>query len=207
MTINTNELIGMLARAPRPQPLHLGVAALAMVCVGWVLTVLILGLRPDLADVPLSFLQKTGVLALSAVLACLALQRDAKPLAQEKPKAAMLVVALAFAAWLVWEWGNFDVHDIAASFFMPNFRFCLGFTTVYGLAAMAGLVCAARNYAPADGKKAATAIGLCASFIAGLGYSIHCPIDSPTFILVAYGLPAIVITLLARKTLPRFLSW
>lgn len=207
MSIDTNDLIGMLSRAPRPQPLPLSLISFAMVLAGWVLTYVILGLRPDIAQIPLPFLQKTAALALAVLLACLAFQRAAKPLAPDNPKSALFVVTVAFAVWFGWEWMNVEVRDIMAVFLQPYLPFCLAFTSAYGLAAMAGLVYAARHHAPADGEKAATTIGLCASFIAGLGYSIHCPIDSPTFILVAYGLPTLTLTLIAHKILPRFLRW
>ncbi len=207
MTLKTDEFIKVLARAPQPSPVSLGLVAFALVIAGWGLTYIILGLRPDLAALPDSFLRKTGALALAAVIASLGLQRAARPLALPFPTSAAMIAALAFVVWLAREWTTVPTHDIMASFLLPNFRFCLGFTTIYGLAAMAGLVYALRAYAPADGRKAATCIGLAASFIAGLGYSLHCPIDSPTFILVAYGLPVTMLTLLARGVLPRFLQW
>lgn len=60
---------------------------------------------------------------------------------------------------------------------------------------------------PASERQAATATGFAAAAAGAVGYSLHCPIDSPTFVVVAYGLPMTWVTLASRLLITRLLRW
>ena len=64
-----------------------------------------------------------------------------------------------------------------------------------------------KNYAPLDTEKTAGFIGLAAASVGAVGYSFHCPVDSASFILLAYGLPTVGVWALSRKFLSRQLAW
>jgi hypothetical protein len=205
--MRTDELITLLAKTPRPKP-PLGWAATLIVLVIAItaLNVAILGFRPDIAALPLSMALKSALLLGVLALAAMTLARAAQPIATMR-RAPVLAAAAAFAAVLTWEWSHVPAAVILHSFALPNFPFCLGAVTIYGALASAALTWLMRHYAPADEKQAATALGFAAAATGAVGYSVHCPIDSPTFVVVSYGLPVTWVTLAGRALLARHIRW
>ncbi|MDE2029482.1 MAG: DUF1109 domain-containing protein [Alphaproteobacteria bacterium] len=208
--MKTNDLISILTQAAPPRrPMRLGLAAAIITLLSAVATIIVLGLRPGLAagHPPASFWMKTLLLGWMAVVSLAALDRASKPLATKRRIWPMAALAIFAAICVAIEWATVDARTILGGFLLPNFPCCLISVTIYGSAGMAGFVGLIRRYAPADPERCAGLAGLAAAAAAAVGYSIHCPLDSPTFIVVAYGLPMIALWALGRWLLPRKLNW
>ena len=89
----------------------------------------------------------------------------------------------------------------------PKTAFCMGYITSIGLIAMGALTVLARHFAPTNLKQTATLIGFSSGVFIALGYSFHCMADFGSYLLVAYGLPILLLTYIGRTILPRFLKW
>ncbi|GAA0573380.1 NrsF family protein [Rhizomicrobium electricum] len=207
--MRTDDLITLLSQTPpRRPPLRLSLAVVAAIAVTMVVNTLVLGLRPDIAVLPLSMVYKSTVLLALAALAGGILTRIARPLATvNRGVIAVVLFALLVAGSLGWEWSHAAPAAILHSFALPNFPFCLGAVTIYGTLAAGALTGLMRFYAPANEGRAAAAIGFAAAAAGAVGYSIHCPIDSPTFVVVAYGLPIAWVTLASRMLFVRLIRW
>lgn len=208
MTINTNDLVNIIAAqepARRPMSLYIAAFGLAVLCA--ILTIQILGVRPDW-PMPFSGLVKTLFLGAAAAISGYMLHRQSKPLAPPINVLPLLLsVPFLFMVYLGYEWMDFNQSQIAAQFPWANFFSCVKHTFIYGAAGIVALTFLMRQFAPANATAAAQWIGLCAAFTGGLGYSLHCPFDSPTFIVFAYGLPVLALILAARFTVPYFIKW
>ncbi len=205
--MRTDELIALLAKTPRPVP-PLGWTAMLTLLVAAItaLNVAILGFRPDIAAPPLSMALKSALLLALLVLAGMTLAHAARPIATVHRTPA-LAFAGVLAAAVAWEWTHVPAAEIVHFFFLPNFPFCLGAVTIYGALAAGALTWLMRYYAPADTAKAATNLGLAAAAAGAVGYSVHCPVDSPTFVVIAYGCPVAWVALTARALLTRHIRW
>lgn len=207
--MRTDELIAVLAKAPRPTPPLRWMAALAVLTAAiMALNVAVLGLRPDIAAPPLSMAHKSVLLVALLVVAGHVLARTARPVETARlERLPVLVLTVLFAASLIWEWSQVPAAEILHFFALPNFPFCLGAVSIYGAMAAAALTWLMRYYAPADERRAAAAVGFAAAAAGAVGYSVHCPVDSPTFVLIAYGLPVFWVTLAARTAVARHIRW
>jgi hypothetical protein len=210
MNMETEDLINVLGHVPPVRKvLRLNLVALVLVLLSALVTIFWLGLRPELHSIhpPLFFWLKTLVLASVLLLSIRALNAASVPLsAPQKIWPVLLFIAVIIEA-VAQEWMTTDHRLILSLFFLPNFTSCLQHVLFYGLVGMAALTIFARHYAPLDAIRCAGYIGLAAAAAGAIGYSIHCPIDSPTFIVVAYGIPAFELWLIGRLALPRLLRW
>lgn len=206
--MRTDDLIIALSQSPQPKrAMDMGLLALCLAIACMAITYLLIGFRADLAAFPLSFWQKTVFLGAMALSLSSSLSRVSRPIARPHSAVLPLLTAVFYGTWLL-----HDVLAISRAEFLnllqlPNFILCLKVTTSYGLLVLGGLAYAMRRFAPVDIEKASWYTGLAAISMAGFGYSLHCPIDNPIFILFAYGLPALFVTLVARLALPRLLRW
>ena len=210
MSLEINELINILTQAsPVKRPLRLGLCACAWMVFSAVMTVIILGLRPELiaAHPPLSFWVKTGLLLALLIVNLRALNAASKPIAKDYVIWPIALLIIVTSILVINEWLTTDHQTIIDYFMVRNFPSCLLFVTLYGALGMVILTLLMRHYAPANIKRSAGLIGLVAAAAGAMGYSIHCPFDSPTFIVIAYGLPSLAMWLMGRKILPRFIKW
>lgn len=206
----TDDLIRLLSQSPPAKPPLGFAAALAAISgAAAMLSVGFLGPRAELASLapPASMLLKTLLLAALAAVGTLAAKRLASPLPKALPKASILGVGILFAAVLGHEWLTKPAAAILHPFTLANFPFCLGSVSLFGAAGAAAMLALMRFHAPASLARAGTAVGFAAAAAGGLGYSLHCPIDGPSFVGVAYGLPILAVTLAARWWGARFLRW
>jgi hypothetical protein len=205
--MRTDELIALLAKTPRPVPPLGWTAMLALlVAVLTALNVAVLGLRPDIAAPPLSMALKSALLLALLVLAGMTLVHAARPITSERRTPA-LVFAGVLAVAVGWEWTHVPAAEIVHFFFLPNFPFCLGAVTIYGALAAGALTWLMRYYAPANTANAAASLGFAAAAAGAVAYSVHCPVDSPTFVVIAYGCPVGWVALSARALLTRHIRW
>lgn len=212
MTKQTDVLIKILSQSsPVRAPLPFSAAALLLSILSLAITFTVMGtFRPELMTLspPTGFFIKTAILSGFAFTAYLFLKQAAKPVPVFPPLAAALIMPAVLSGFVVWEWMNAtSIRDTLSVVFLPNFRACLLFVGSYGLGGIVALTFLMKQYAPVDVNKAAGLIGLGAASACALGYSFHCPIDSPTFIFLAYGLPMASLGLLARFIVPKFIRW
>ncbi|MFN7112832.1 MAG: NrsF family protein [Alphaproteobacteria bacterium] len=208
--LGTEELLRVLAQSqPRAPLFPLWLFCLLAVFVSMICTLSLLGLRTDagIQESWAGMAGKTLFLCAIALAAAAGLKKQSAPLPVDKPFMALYVL-LAFLMLLVAaEWLLRPAADILAGFAPRNFATCLLSVTLYGTAGLAALTRALRDYAPADSRRAAAVAAIAAGAAGAVGYSLHCRVDSPTFILVAYGLPILALALAARIFVPRYLRW
>lgn len=212
MNRDTQDLIKILAQAQQPEKpvaFHWAIAGLSIISLS--VTYMLLGqLRPGLLEgsVPTGFFIKTTLLLGFAFIGMILIRESAKPLPAKTRSPALWIFPVTLAALMFLEWARAgSVQDIINLFYLPNFRACLFFISVYGIIGTLFLTILMRQYAPADENRAGMLIGYAAATSCALGYSFHCPIDSPTFIATAYGLPVLALTLVARFMVPKFIRW
>ncbi|PZQ45146.1 MAG: hypothetical protein DI551_08315 [Micavibrio aeruginosavorus] len=212
MNKQTDDLIKILSQSLSiRKPLSFGWALVGLTLASLGITYSILGkLRPEFStlDFPAFFYFKTAILFGFASLGFLFLKESAKPLPKFPKRSIALLPIVVLSLFIVLEWGSASSPDVILSnFLLRNFPACLFFVTTYGLVGIIALTTLMKRYAPADENKAAGWIGFAASAACAVGYSFHCPIDSPTFIAVAYGLPVVTLGFTARFILPKFIRW
>ena len=209
--MKTSELIAILSQDPVPRKPRLTIeilGALLIVLCGLV-TKFWLGLRPELntMSVPTSFWFKTLTLGSLIILSVQALKASSVPLGRYKLRYFAIAFAVVFTGALLHEWMTKPVEQIQHLFLLPNFTDCLIYSTLFGSAVSLALLAQMKHAAPPNLGRTAGCIGLAAGCIGGLGYSIHCPIDSPTFIAIGYGVPQLTLYLVSRVLFVRFLRW
>jgi hypothetical protein len=84
---------------------------------------------------------------------------------------------------------------------------CVGFVFLYGLIGQIILIKIMQRFAPTDLASAGRNIALASAAAGAIGYSIHCNMDNPAYIIFAYGLPTLVLGLMGTYILPRFIRW
>lgn len=208
--LGTDELLRILAQSPTPAPrIALWFACLLLVLASVLCTLAVLGLRHD-AALPQSWTgmaAKTLFLVVCAAMSAVCLRTQAVPLPCGRPFAMLYALAGLLAVLAAAEWLLRPAADILAGFAPRNFITCLLSVSLYGIAGLAVLTCVLRDYAPASSRDAAALAAVAAATAGAVGYSLHCRVDSPTFVLVAYGLPVLALALAARAFVPRYLRW
>lgn len=209
--MKTNDLITLLSQSPPPKkPPAFSVVLFAFLIAVTLFTTVVLGLRPDLAarQADITALQKAVLLGVVAWIAGTLLRDSAKPLSSQRGLIAYLWLPLVlYGGSIVFEVSVKSSSEIMASFYKPNFPECVFFVSLYGAIGSWVLVWLMGFYAPQDYKKAGMMIGLAAAATGAVGYSLHCPIDSPIFITVAYGLPILLLAVVMRKLAEQFIRW
>jgi hypothetical protein len=207
--MNTPDLITLLAQSPLPKkPLSFSLMLFAFLAASIAFTLLILGLRPDLASAQLTALHKMILLSAVAWTAGFLLQYFAKPLpCYQRLRIYLWPLILLYLGSIIFEFSTTPLSQIIACFYTVNFPDCLLFVTLYGAIGCWLLVRLMRFYAPYDNKKAGAMIGFAAAATGAVGYSLHCPIDSPVFITIAYGVPILLISVIMRKLGDKFIRW
>lgn len=209
--MKTDELIAILAQDPSPKkpPITLGALGILLAVLSCVLTKFWLGLRPELnaMTIPASFCFKTFILGSLVILSLHALKASSVPLGRFTLKHFAIGLAALFLVALGYEWITKPAGEIGKLFLLPNFGDCLLFVTLYGAGVSIVLLALIKHAAPLHYGRTAGFIGLASACVGALGYSIHCPVDSPTFMLIAYGLPQLMLYMASRFLLARFLRW
>lgn len=210
MTITTDQLINILSQPPQPQkPYGFFLVMGGITLSSLALTLIVLGLRQDLGPALtwLTMLQKTLLLLSVFAVAFLALRRVSRPLATPAPLWQKILLPAIFGAAFICDILFIPSAAMDTHFLLKRFLFCFACVSLYGLAGMYGLVKLMRFYAPADTRKAGRMVGFAAAAAAAVGYSVHCPVDHPLFILLAYGLPVTGLAWLGQKILPKYINW
>lgn len=208
--MKTDELITVLSQSPSPKkPLCFLLFFPAFFVLTACVTYVTLGFRLEVVQMipPLGFWIKSLILFSFAALALVSLRQESRPLARKVPVYAFGLLMLGLLVLVGWEWRTTPAEYILDKAYLPNLLFCLSFTSLYAFAGTAAIIHLLKYYAPMHLRKASGLAALAAVATGGLGYSLHCNVDSPTFIAVAYGLPCLVSVLIARKIVPHYINW
>jgi|GEM_PF-3579670 len=209
--MDTQDLITILAQSPEhKKPVSFGVALVLLFSATFVLTVFILGLRTDLILFPLNMtaIHKTILLSSVAVSVGFFLSEISKPIpliSRVMPYVWLSIVL--FMCSIGYEVVTTPFNQIIGYFLIINFPECLFFVFLYGALGSLAFLWLMKFYAPHDVKLAGMGIGLAASAVGALGYSLHCPLDSPVFITVAYGVPIMVMGMIGKFIISRYIKW
>ncbi|MDD9899520.1 MAG: NrsF family protein [Alphaproteobacteria bacterium] len=209
--MKTDDLIHILSSATPPRPPMSLVAALVLLAVfSFALVFFWEGVRPDLlaGDISAGLLFKTGFLSAVFVVSLFRLRRCAGPRAYKAPVLDGLYMMLwvGLAAFVLLRAVTVP-HDVLASMYSAESAVCLPYVTFYGVVGLAVLLRLMQHYAPADPQRAAGMSAAAAAAAGALGYMLHCPMDDPAHLLVAYGLPVLLLSFLGGRYAARFLRW
>lgn len=209
--MKTDELIHLLAKTAPPRPaVPFYVVAFGLPVSALLVTAFALGLRPEFAAgvLPYSFYFKTAFFAACVFTVLAALGYAAKPMPSPRwPARAFYLLLTGLIVAALYELSQAPLETLHETFILNRVEVCLLAVTLYGGAGALAFGAYLRRFAPADAGQAAGWMGLAAALCGALGYSVHCQSDSALFILLAYGGPCLMITLLARLFGERFLRW
>ncbi len=212
--MKTDDLIEALVqdratRSPRPRS-AVAWAILAGAIAAGILFMLTLAPRPDLMQAAgtYRFLFKIAfALTLVAVTVCLALDIVRPEAAPRGRLYLMAVVPLMLAAGAIAE-----LIVMPRATWMPGMIgispiYCLVMISVLSIGPLLAFLAALRNSAPSDPGLAGALAGLASGGIGAAIFIIHCPNDSPLFIIVWYSLAIGLVTAVGYFAGRRWLAW
>jgi hypothetical protein len=168
------------------------------------------GPRDDLADPaampPILF--KVAVMLLLAGAAAAVVLRLARPAARTRAVvpillAPLLLLALGVAAALVLRPSGEWIEGLLGN----DWRACLVGVVTLALPLLAVALLALRRGAPTRPALTGAVAGLLAGGLAAALYAVHCPDDSPLFVIAWYGAAIGLVSLLGALAGERLLRW
>lgn len=213
--MKTDDLVAMLARHAEPvaRTNRIGRFALVMLAAGvasFVLMLVTLGVRPDLADAARDamFWVKLGFAAALAGAAVAAVWRlaipgrglAAVPMAIAAPVAAMALLAIAAFAGAQ-SGARLDL------LFGATWKSCPFNITLLAIPGVALLLWLTRGSAPTRPALAGAACGLTAGAVAAFVYALHCPEMAAPFVAVWYLLGMLIPAAVGAVLGGRVLRW
>jgi hypothetical protein len=210
--MRTEELIAALAadNAPKRRPLGQGllVASLAAALVSLAGFLVVLGLRPDIAEALMTwrFEIKLAIAALTAFVAVSECLRLMRPTA--KPSVLpVLAVAAALALAVVIELAASPAETWLTKQVGTNALICLTAIPAMAAAPLAAMIFAMRRGAPTRPGAAGAMAGLASAGIAATLYATHCIDDSPLFVATWYTLAALMVAAIGALSGRLLLRW
>jgi hypothetical protein len=213
--MKTDDLINAIAQDAAARLPSLPARLAAALAVGGLLALTLfaydLGVRPDIASALQTwrFDAKLAVTVLCFAAALWAAARLVRPDADPRKAlaAALLVPLLALVVAVGWELAVTPAPDWVARAVGSNSRLCVTSIIVLSIAPLAALLVAARAGAPGSPAMAGAAAGLLAGALAATLYAVHCPDDSPLFVLLWY-MPTVALVAAAGAVAGhRLLRW
>ena len=175
-----------------------------------VLTILLLGLRPDVAQgqfQPL-FLFANGVLLIVGLGSALAAVRMGMPRVGQSGRGwkwAMAMISLLPAAALIMLASGTEPMPPAL---VTSYELkCVAMGLALGLLTAVVLVGWLRRGAPTSANRAGLLVGLASGSIGILAFAFHCPFDSFYHVGLWHVLPVALGGLLGRLVIPRLVRW
>jgi hypothetical protein len=186
----------------------------SLLCFGGALAVLMLvmGIRPDYqaAIYSGSMFWKPGLFALTALSALLVLYASSLPGRTDRiiyfipGIAAMLFLGLLIVQSIL----HFNTEQVAAALTDKRAPFCLGVITLLGTVILMILW---RTWlvksAPINTLRTGILAGACSGFIAASAYAFHCGQDHPFYLIIYYGIPIIILSIIGGWLGQRYLKW
>lgn len=213
--MDNEQLIQSLLKDHRPVPrtalaLRLSASAAAGLAAALGISVLYIGLRPDIgpALTTFPFWMKWIYVALLGLGALLGIQKIARSDAGTQPWLWLLALPVAamavLAAWQTWRAppGAWQMLWMGISW-----RVCPLYIAGLSVPVFLGMIHAFRRFAPTQLRLAGFLAGLASGGLSAFAYALHCPETSAVFVAIWYSagiaMPAIVGALLG----PRLLRW
>jgi hypothetical protein len=210
--MNTDELIAALSREtpavpPRLVEKRLGLAALVALLGSAAVVLFFFGPRANLTAVPAAFVLKALFGAAMAAAAAPLVLQSARP-AGRLDRAALpfigLVIASALAAAVLVALAP-EGRRIAA--FVQGFPPCLKQVPLAAIPGAIAVFLAFRSLSPTRLVHAGAAAGAVSGALAVVAYAMHCPIDSPGYVLAWYPVAVLICTGVGALVGPRLLRW
>jgi len=123
------------------------------------------------------------------------------------PLGLLLVPVAVLAIALMWDLSRFGLDQFSARLFGHNYRACMVAIPMFSALPLVGMLWAFRQGAPTAPEKAGLLAGLGAAGLGASLYALHCPDDSPFFILAWYSLSALIMAGFGRFAGRRLLAW
>lgn len=182
-------------------------AALGLAVLFAGVTVVALGVRPDVLGagfaLPVSFSLKSAFFVLLLLASLHGLRRELAPDTSEKGTASLFLISIvALLCAVMLELSLVSLESVLANLAVLQPQIPAVVVTIYGGIAAETMFWLLRRCMPISRTTAAW-VGMSAASTAALGYSIHCLAVSPTYILVAYGIPCAIVTGAAALMGPR----
>lgn len=213
--MKTDQLIAWLAAdatavAPRVWRVRYAAALGAGLAGAVVLMLMLLGVRPDIAEaarLPMFWVKLAFPLALAAI-ALLAVARLSRP----GVSLGRVPSALAAPVLVMWLLAAVALSGAApdersALLFGETWYECLVYVTILSLPALAALLWVMKTLAPTRPALAGAAAGLLAGALGATVYALHCPEMAAPFLGAWYLLGMLIPAALGAVVGPRLLRW
>lgn len=210
----TDELVQTLVSDLRPVPrtaiaARLALGALAGVAISVALLVLLIGARPDLAEVVQSarFWSKAAYMVAMAGISLVIAARLARPGSKTNLLWLLPIPLLVYLPAAIVELVRTAPSGWTPLLLGHGWQLCTWLVLLLSIPIYVGLWWAFRSFAPTRIEAAGAVTGLCASAIASVVYCLHCPTDTAVFALTWYTLAFAVAAILGRMFGRRLLHW
>jgi hypothetical protein len=192
--MKTETLIAKLAadagrRRSAPDGVLVAATASAVVATVVVFAAVIGSVRPDLTAAlgDPRFLAKLAITVSLAIAALPLLRALVHPGASLRwARAGLILPAVVGLAAVAMEFSSLPQGRLLPSLLGGNGPACLAYVAVLGLVPLALFLLVVRHGAPTRPRLAGAAAGLLAGAVAATAYAIHCPDDSPLFVVTWY---------------------
>ena len=211
--MNTDDLIRALAsdHATRPEPVTRRFALLSAfgLLAGAVLLAVLLGPRPDLAQVlaaPPVLFKFLVTLTLAGAAGAVAL-RSARPEAEPGVRAALIVPLILLALGVGAELAVSPPSAWRPLLVGQNPVACLVLIPLFSLPALVAALAALQHGAPSRPRLAGAIAGLFAGGLGAALWALHCTDDSPLFVAAWYAPAVAIVAVLGAALGARMLRW
>ncbi len=211
--MKTDELIRGLARderTARPPEALLAVVLPVGLLVSVLLFAGVLHLRPELPQMLAEprVLLKIGVSFALGAAACVLALRLCRPGADVRPAVLLaLVPPVMLAAGVAGEMLATPASSWMTGLIGRNPGACVTFIPLLAAPLLGAALLALRQGAPANPARAGAVAGLMAAGFGASLYALHCPDDSPLFVLTWYTLATLIVAALGAVLGRRVLAW
>ncbi|MGE0178308.1 MAG: NrsF family protein [Sphingomonas sp.] len=209
-SLDLDRLADELTPVRRLRPAGGALAVAAATGLAAVLTSILIGPRPDLAEGAIHpmFLMRAGLLFLlgaASLVAVIGMARPAVGNHRNDWRWALAAAALVpMAAIVIATAGG---PPLAERIYPSNGAQCLLFTLGGGLVIGAALTLWLRHGAPTSPERAGLLVGLASGSFAAFAYSLHCPHNDLVYIGLWYTLAVALVTALGRLAIPPLIRW
>ena len=211
--MKTDHLIDMLARGTEPEqrkshPMRLVMTLLAGLLIAALVTVLVIGMRPDIGVALMPVLMKAGFSAAAAAAVlplAMRLMKPGRPLGW-RVAAALIFVGVSLLAAVI-ALAGMPSESRFQAWMGGGFPWCLVLIPVLAAPTAAGLVWLMRTFAPTQITLSGAAIGALSGGIGAMAYAMYCPVDSVAFVTFWYVAAIALCAALGALVGSKFLRW
>ena len=213
--MRTDDLVSLLAKDAQPVskgavPLRLTLFGALGVVAAFVIMVLWLGIRPDLAEAArgFPFWMKAAYTAGLAVAGFALIERLARPGGAGRVGLILLgLVVLAIVALAVMQLSSTPADGMSAALLGSTWTQCPWRILILSAPGLVALLIAVRRFAPSNPWRAGAAAGLLAGGLGATVYGLFCQESAAPFVAIWYSLGISLSGLLGALLGSRLLRW